>query len=50
MPGQLSNAQKEQRARELIALGEAVGTPVPGGFEGREVEVYWKSRCPTGQG
>lgn len=30
MPGQLSNAQKELRARELIALGEAVGRRVPG--------------------
>ena len=39
MPGQLSSAQKEQRARELIALGDAVGRRYREGFVGKEVEV-----------
>lgn len=48
MPGQLSNAQKEQRARELIALGEAVGRRYREGFVGREVEVLLEEPLPNG--
>ena len=50
MPGQLSNAQKEQRARELIALGEAVGRRYREGFVGREVEVLLEEPLPNGHG
>lgn len=48
MPGQLSNACKEQRARELIALGEQVGRRYREGFMGREVEVLLEERLPDG--
>ena len=48
MPGQLSNAQKEQRARELIALGETVGRRYREGFVDREVEVLLEEPLPNG--
>ena len=48
MPGQLSNTCKEQRARELIALGEQVGRCYREGFMGREVEVLLEERLPDG--
>lgn len=48
MPGQLSNAEKERRARELIALGDAVGRRYREGFVGREVEVLLEETLPDG--
>lgn len=48
MPGQLPNGEKERRARELIALGEAVGRRYREGFVGREVEVLLEETLPDG--
>ena len=39
MPGQLTKEKKEQRARELIALGEEVSRRYHEGWLGRETEV-----------
>ena len=48
MPGQLTNALKEQRARELIALGDAVGRKYRERFLHRTVEVLLEERDASG--
>ena len=49
MPGQLSNAEKERRARELIALGETVGRQYRERFLGRTVEVLLEEQDTAGE-
>ena len=49
MPGQLSNAEKERRARELIALGETIGRQYREHFLGRTVEVLLEEQDTAGE-
>ena len=49
MPGQLSNAEKERRARELIALGETIGRQYRERFLGRTVEVLLEEQDTAGE-
>ena len=49
MPGQLSNAAKERRARELIALGETMGRQYRERFLGRTVEVLLEEQDTAGE-
>ena len=49
MPGQLSNAEKERRARELIALGETIGRQYRECFLGRTVEVLLEEQDTAGE-
>lgn len=48
MPGQLSNAVKEARARALIALGEEVGSQYRARFAGRTAQVLEEEEVAPG--
>ena len=51
MPGQLSNAEKERRARELIALGETIGRQYrERGSSDTRWRCCWRSRHGRGVG
>lgn len=48
MPGQLSTATKEERARDLIALGDEIARQYRERWLGRETDVLVEERTPAG--